>query len=164
MHLVEVLVAGSVFAIASGGSMSLWSATAVKAQQMQAHKQLEQRIEQDRLRLQTLWRNQASAGSPLREPSQSGCTLRVDQLLTMAAAEPAPTPIQRELKVSGDGQSLLMRWTAPGDHQLRRQRLVTPAGLGLCGLAQPQAQADATTPADSGDPALTDSQVEGLTP
>ena len=57
MHLIEVVMAGSVFAIASSSSMQLWSATAVRAHQLSAREQLEQQIEQDRLQLQTLWRN-----------------------------------------------------------------------------------------------------------
>jgi len=127
MHLVDVLMAGSVFAIASGGSMQICSATALQAQQLNSRQGLEQRIEQDRLQLQTHWR---SSGA-------TDCTSAASQLPLLAAAVPVPTGLTREVLLSSDGQSVQLRWTATADPALQRQRLVSPAGMGVCGLAPP---------------------------
>jgi hypothetical protein len=125
MHLVDVLMAGSVFAIASGGSMQICSATALQAQQLNSRQGLEQRIEQDRLQLQTHWR---SSGAP-------DCSAAASQRPLLAAAVPVPTGLTREVLLSPDGQSVQLRWTATADPVLQRQRLVSPAGMGVCGLA-----------------------------
>ncbi len=173
MHLIEVVMAGSVFAIASSSSMQLWSATAVRAHQLSAREQLEQQIEQDRLQLQTLWRNalqnppqtQSQAQAQATQVDQgaaqaagasttTGCTATAAQLFTLASSQPALPSLRRTLQLSPDGQALQIHWNATNDPSVKRDREVTPAGLGLCGLGP------ANTPAS--DTAITDSQVEGV--
>lgn len=129
MELVNVLVAGSVFATAVGCSLQLWSATAVRARQLTARQQLELQIEQDRLQLQALWRGLR----PLNGAAAAGCVATAGQLLALAATRPAAPALRRELQLSGDGQALLLRWSAAGAAAAWREREVTPAGLGLCG-------------------------------
>ena len=178
MHLIEVLMAGSVFAIASGSSMQLWSATAVRAHQLSTREQLEQQIEQDRLQLQTLWRNSLQAQGQTATPTSqvapdgsqaiaaapdTGCTATAPQLLTLAASQPAQPSLHREIQLSSNGKALQIQWRAIGDPHIRRDRMVTPAGLGLCGL--PPAESAARTPSEAqarSDTPLTDSQMEGV--
>jgi len=156
MHLIEVLMAGSVFVIASGSSMQLWSATAVRAHQLSSREQLEQQIEQDRIQLHTLWRNALLNAPQTPSTSTTGCAATTAQLFTIASTQaPVPT-LRRSLQLSPDGQALQVHWTASADPSIQRDRVVTPAGLGLCGLAPENTLASVT--------ALTDSQVEGLVP
>ena len=154
MHLIEVVMAGSVFAIASSSSMQLWSATAVRAHQLSAREQLEQQIEQDRLQLQTLWRNALQNPTQAQSTPTTGCTATAAQLFALASSQPALPSLRRTLQLSPDGQALQIHWNATNDPSVKRDRVVTPAGLGLCGLGP------ANTPAS--DTAITDSQVEGV--
>lgn len=160
MHLVDVLMAGSVFAIASSSSLQLWSATAVRAQQLTQRDQLAQQIETDRLQLQILWRDNL----PLMG-SSSGCSATAAELLTLATNSPVPPALRRDLQLSADEQELQIHWSASRDTHLQRERLVTPAGLGLCSLppAEPAPASDRTeTDSPITDSPITDSQVEGL--
>lgn len=150
MHLIDVLMAGTVFAIASSSSLQLWSATAVRAQQLSQRNQLEHVIEQDRLLLQILWRD-----NPQLLGSSSGCSATAAQLLTLATNSPVPPALRRDLQLSADEQALQIHWSAKSDPNLQRARLVTPAGLGLCSPAPAE-------PAPTSDSPITDSQVEGL--
>ena len=198
MHLIEVVMAGSVFAIASSSSMQLWSATAVRAHQLSTREQLEQQIEQDRLQLQTLWRNSLQSQTQMQSQSQNqgtqadqgatqatgattptGCAATAAQLFTLASSQPALPSLRRALQLSPDGQALQIHWNATGDPSVKRDRVVTPAGLGLCGMA-PVSTSSATlpavplpetaehgaqeqaTPAPASNTPLTDSQVEGV--
>jgi hypothetical protein len=156
MHLIEVVMAASVFAIASSSSLQLWSATAVGAHQLSRREQLEQQIEQDRLQLQILWR-----GSIQLHGDTSGCTASPAQLLTLASNSPVQTPLRRALQLSEDGAALQIHWSATSDPQLQRVRLVTPAGLGLCSPppAEPQQAGDGS---GSENP-LSTNPVEGVT-
>ena len=161
MHLIEVLVAGSVFAIASGSSLQFWSATAVRAQQLNSREHLEQQIEQDRLQLHTLWHNSSTASNT--PTADSGCTATALQLLALSNTLPPQPSLRREIELSPDGQALQIHWQAIGDPVVERHRLVTPAGLGLCSLPAAAPEPAPSIPADpSGTSALTDSQVEGL--
>ena len=205
MHLIEVVIAGSVFAVASSSSMQLWSNTAVQAHQLTSREQLEQRIEQDRLQLQTLWQNQlmgptqqqipatqpitpvegagttqpaASATGTASATTKMGCLATAEQLLTLASNLQAPMSVRRQLALSPDGNALQIHWSGVRDASIKRDRFVTPAGLGLCGVAPTAsetllptagAQPEATQPSDQ-DPAtptpvssapLTVSQMEG---
>lgn len=171
MHLIEVLVAGTVFTIASGSSLQFWNATAMRAQQLNSREHLEQQIEHDRLQLHTLWRSSAPGNTPTAE---GGCTTTAPQLLALANSRPPLPALRREIQVSPDGQALQIHWQAVGDPVVQRQRLVTPAGLGLCSLptaaiepvqeAQQTQQAEPppSPPQPTGVAPLTDSQVEGV--
>jgi len=165
MHLIEVLVAGSVFAITSGSSLQLWSSTAVRAHQLTGREQLEQQIEQDRLQLQSLWRSspqsqalnepatadgeqaKAPTADGLQDPAPTidpapppGCAATAAQLLALASNRPAQPTLHRDIQLSPDGRALQIQWQARGDTVVQRHRLVTPAGLGLCAL--PALEAD----------------------
>ena len=164
MHLIEVLMAGTVFAIASGSSLQLWSATAVRAHQLTGREQLEHQIEQDRLELQALWRNSAlnqalnkpatadgdqtkpqtaeglQGPAPTIDPAPPpGCAATATQLLALASNRPAAKALYRDIQLSLDGRALQIQWQARGDTVVQRHRLVTPAGLGLCTLPAPEA-------------------------
>ncbi|MEB3332689.1 MAG: hypothetical protein VKI83_09390 [Synechococcaceae cyanobacterium] len=169
MHLLEVLIAGGVFAVASGSSVQLWSAVAVQAHQLTHREQLEQQIEHDRLMLQTLWRTAAQPTAEEAEPAASGCRASAAELLALASSQPVAASLRRELQLSADGRSLRLHWSAAGTAGQRRDRVVTPAGLGLCGLEPPDAGAssapaapDASPSSDaaSTDTPLTESPVE----
>ena len=156
MHLIEVVMAGSVFAIASSSSMQLWSATAVRAHQLSSREQLEQQIEQDRIQLHTLWRMSLQNAPQIPTTNTTGCAATAAQLFAVASSQPALPSLRRALQLSPDGQALQIHWTAGADPSIQRDRVVTPAGLGLCGVAP--------TNTPSSDTALTDSQVEGVIP
>lgn len=66
MQLVEVMVAATVFAMATVGSVQLWSRAALGSQQVEIHQQQGERIELDRLQLQARWQGScASQRDPL---------------------------------------------------------------------------------------------------
>ena len=188
MHLIEIVLAGSVFVIASGSSMQLWSTTAMRAHQLANREQLEQQIEQDRIQLQRIWRNALQSASQTPSPSQSqgypidtratsgggsaattGCAAEATQLLTLASSQPPVPSVHRLLQLSADGQALEIHWSAAADPSVRRDRVVTPAGLGLCDLAPMSTNGatvvEAPTPAAlTSDVPMTDSQVEAVSP
>lgn len=152
MHLLEVVIAGGVFAVASGSSVQLWSAMAVQAHQLTNREQLEHQIEQDRLMLQTLWRNSAQPVTEEAEPAASGCRASATELLALASSQPVAASLRREMLLSPDGRSLRIQWSAAGTAGPRRDRVVTPAGLGLCGLEPPDAEASSAPGASDGSP------------
>jgi hypothetical protein len=140
MQLVEVMVAAAVFTAASGSSLQLWSHAAVSSQAAELRQQQLERIELDRLQLQAHWRHDLA--------SDTGCGISRDQLVAVASALPVPPQLQRELLPGDQVDALRVRWRVASDPALLRERLFTPAGLGLC-------QSDAP---------LTDSQVEEALP
>jgi len=169
MHLLEVVIAGGVFAVASGSSVQLWSAMAVQTHQLTNREQLEHQIEQDRLMLQTLWRTAAQPATGEAEPSPSGCRASAAELLALASSQPVAASLRREMLLSPDGRSLRLQWSAAGTAGQRRDRVVTPAGLGLCGLEPPDAEASSAHAAPDATPSsaapitdtpLTESPVE----
>ena len=160
MHLIEVVIAGSIFAITSSSSLQLWSATAVRAHQLSTSETLELQIEQDRLQLQTLWR---SSPRTTADTSETNCSATAEDLLALAASEPVTPSLRRESRLSPDGQAVEIEWSGGSDPKLQRTRVITPAGLGLCGLPPAQPADEPSGDAESSsDTPLTDSQVEGL--
>ncbi len=109
-------------------------------QQAELRQQQLERIELDRLQLQAHWRQ--------RLTTESGCAISPEQLIAVASALPVPPQLQRDLIPADQDDALQVRWRAERDPALQRERLFTPAGLGLC-------------PAE---PPLTGSQVEAVLP
>jgi type II secretory pathway component PulJ len=140
MQLIEVMVAAAVFTAASGSSLQLWTRAAGSSQQVELHQQQLERIELDRLQLQAHWRADLAG--------QADCPISQDQLLASASALPVPTQLQRDVVVADQDGSLMVRWRVGNDPALQRERMFTPAGLGLCQDATP----------------ITDSQVEEVLP
>ena len=136
MQLIEVMVAAAIFTAASGSSLQLWSRAAGTTQQAEWREQQLERIELDRLQLQARWRHELAG--------VSGCLISRDQLIAVASVLPVPPQLRRELLPADQDDGLRVRWRAERDPALQRERLFTPAGLGLC----------------QGEPPITDSQVE----
>jgi type II secretory pathway component PulJ len=140
MHLVEVMVAAAVFSAASGSSLQLWSHAAGSSHRAELRQQLLERIDLDRLQLQAHWRQELAGGS--------GCGLSSGDLVEVASALPVPPQLRREVVPVQSGDGLLVRWEVAADPTTTRERVYTPAGLGLCHSESP----------------LTDSQVEEVQP
>lgn len=138
MQLIEVMVAAAVFSAATGSSLQLWSRAASSNQRLEQRHMLQERIELDRLQLQAHWRQAFSTAE--------ACPVDGARLAAAAAGAPVPPQLERELiQIDGDG-GIGVRWRAVGPSKLERQRLFTPAGLGLCGADATQF----TTPLESG--------------
>jgi hypothetical protein len=140
MQLIEVMVAAAVFTAASGSSLQLWSRAAGTNQQAVLRQQQLERIELDRLQLLAHWRHDLA--------SEPGCPISRAQLIAVASALPVPPQLQRELLSADQDGAVQVRWRADMDPALQRERLFTPAGLGLC----------------QADPPITDSQVKAVLP
>jgi hypothetical protein len=122
MNLVEVMVAGAVFALAVGASAHLWAAAATANQQGEWRQSQLQAIERDRLQLQAAWSSQ---------PPQVSCAVALQQMQGLAAQRPAGAGWSRRLALSPEGDLLHVQWSS-SDGVLQRQRLYAPAALGLC--------------------------------
>ena len=134
MQLIEVMVASAVFTAAAGSSLQLWSQAAGTTQQAELRQQHLDRIELDRLQLQAHWRHNLA-----REP---GCLISRAQLIATASAVAVPPQLLRELSLSDQAGALQVRWRVAGDPSLQRERLFTPAGLGLCQAKPPSTDRD----------------------
>ena len=124
MQFVEVMVAVVVFSSASLSSVQLWSKAARSHQQALLAEQQLERIELDRFQLQAHWRR-ARVLTP-------GCSTSAEHMRSVAQRLPVPPQLQRELLVSELGEQLKVRWHVEGAPELMRERVFTPAGLGLC--------------------------------
>ncbi|MBV2351504.1 hypothetical protein KUL97_07260 [Synechococcus sp. HK05] len=133
MQLVEVMVAASVFAMATGSSVQLWSRAALGSQQVEMQQQQAERVELDRLQLQARWQ------AELR-PS---CSVSPAQLITVAERVPVPPQLRREVVPVDQGAALQVRWWLEASPANARERLFTAAGLGLC---DPVAAAEEVVP------------------
>ena len=144
MTLIDALVAGSLFALACTGSLQLTAASAAHQRQTLDRDGLLERIERDRLQLQAHWRRSAppttGAADPADPEDPEDCPHTLATLLASAAAVPGDPALQRQLLPSGVGRSLLVRWQARQEPSVLRQRLISPAGLGLCAAAPTQPQ------------------------
>ena len=123
MQLLEVMVAASVFTAASAGSLQLFAQAASSSQASEVQQQKLERIELDRLRLQALWRRQLQGAS--------ACAVTPEHLRELAASVPPPPQLQRELLLAEQQGELRLRWRFEDQPAVVRERLVTPAGLGL---------------------------------
>jgi hypothetical protein len=124
MQIVEVLVAAVVFSAASASSLQLWSQAAVSAEGAQRQALQLERIELDRLQLQAHWRRDLGA--------EAACGDGGDAMKAVAVALPVPPQLQRELLPSPEPAGVLVRWRVASEPALQRERLFTPAGLGVC--------------------------------
>ena len=147
MTLIDALVAGSLFALACTGSLQLTAASAAHQRQTLDRDGLLERIERDRLQLQAHWRRSAppttgaaASADQAASADPEDCPHTIATLLASAAAVPGDPALQRQLLPSGDGRSLLVRWQARQEPSVLRQRLISPAGLGLCAAAPTQPQ------------------------
>ena len=131
MHLVEVMVAGSVFLGASCSSLQIWAASGSSAQQWIERRQALERSEQDRLLLEAHWRRTLTAALD--------CTQAAASMASLAQQAGADSTLQRSVQLNPDGRSLSLEWRSVGNSGgsggssgFERTRLVAPAGLGLC--------------------------------
>ena len=130
MHLVEVMVAGSVFLGASCSSLQIWAASGNSAQQWIARRQALERSEQDRLLLEAHWRRSL--------PAAFDCSQAAASMANLAQQAAADSTLQRSVQLNPDGRSLSLEWRSVGSggsnggSAFERKRLVAPAGLGLC--------------------------------
>lgn len=122
MHLLEVMVAATVFTAASGSSLQLFAQAASRSQTAELRQQQLERIELDRLQLQAHWRRELAASDT--------CAVSPEQLSRWAATVPVPPQIQRELLAGDQSDELRLRWRLEGQPAVVRERLVTTAGLG----------------------------------
>ncbi|MEN9497055.1 MAG: hypothetical protein ACO289_10060 [Prochlorococcaceae cyanobacterium] len=125
MQLCEVMVAAAVFGLSAATGLQLTAGAGESQQRLGSRSELLARIDQDRLQLQARW--QASAGAPM-----GPCSVVALGLAQSAEAISLDAPLQRQLRISADGQSLEVSWLSGADGQPLRRRLFTPAGLGLC--------------------------------
>ena len=140
MHLVEVVVAAAVFSAASGSSLQLWSHATGTSHRAELRHQLLERIDLDRLQLQAHWRQELEGGS--------GCEVGSEALMDVASSLPEPPQLRRAVVPVHSGEGVQVRWQVADDPATTRERVFTPAGLGLCHSESP----------------LTDSQVEVVQP
>ena len=126
MRLSELVVSAVIFGLSAAAGLQLTTLAQASQQRLSNHSELLARIEQDRLQLQRHWQEGARVAS-------ADCKVSNLQLASRAAALPLPAPLQRQLIISDDDQSLLVSWSSPGQAQPLRRRLFSPAGLGLCG-------------------------------
>jgi hypothetical protein len=122
MHLLEVMVAATVFTAASGSSLQLFAQAASRSQAADLRQQQLERIELDRLQLEAHWRHELDASY--------SCAVSPEQLRAWAARVPVPPQIQRELLAGDQIDELRLRWRLDGQSAVVRERLVTTAGLG----------------------------------
>ena len=120
MQLVEVMVAATMFAAASGSSLQLFAQVASSTQQTELRQQRLERIELDRLQLAAQWRRALAAA----------CATSPEQLQALAAAVPAPPQVQREVLAGEQPDELRLRWRFVGEGAVVREQLVTRVGLG----------------------------------
>jgi hypothetical protein len=130
MQLPELLVAVTVFAMGASASLQLTAMGEASQQRLGSRSQLLARIDQDRQQLQARWQL-------LPKATTGPCKVSALGLETAAATLPLPSPLQRQLVASNDGSSLMVSWGVNGEAQPLRRRLFTPAGLGLCRVAEP---------------------------
>jgi hypothetical protein len=124
MQLVEALMASTVFAVAAGQALQMSAATAVSSLANRAREQALERIEQDRLQLQGLWRQS------LTQPMDCGQALAAME--RQAASLAAPVGVQRQLRRSSEQDLLEISWQSGAAPLLQRQRLISPLVLGFC--------------------------------
>jgi hypothetical protein len=133
MHLMEVMVAGSVFLGASCSSLQIWAASGSSAQQWIERRQALERSEQDRLLLEAHWRRSLTAALD--------CNQAAAAMAGLAQQPAADSALQRSVQLNPDGRSLSLEWRSVGNsgggggNSFERTRLVAPAGLGLCSPA-----------------------------
>ena len=131
MKLVEVIVAGTVLALASTSSLQMAASSAALHRGTQEQKMQLEGMERDRLRLQGLWREM---------PQQTNtCIGMLPELIAVAEGLQPPTEIHRQVSVNADGQTLQVRWQIERNQQWptrenvpARERVINPAGLGIC--------------------------------
>ncbi len=131
MHLVEVMVAGSVFLGASCSSLQIWAASGNSAQQWIERRQALERSEQDRLLLEAHWRRSLTAALDCNQAAAS--------MASLAQQAAADSTLQRSVLLNPDGRSLSLEWRSVGNgvsngggSGFERKRVVAPAGLGVC--------------------------------
>lgn len=126
MRLSELVVSAAILGLSMAAGLQLTTLAQADQQRLNSRSELLAMIEQDRLRLQTLWQ----AGERLTD---TDCTVSRLKLVQRAEALPASPPLQRQQAPSADDRTLLVSWVVPGETQPLRRRLFSPAGLGLCG-------------------------------
>ena len=155
MNLVEVLLAGMLFSLASAGSLGLMAGLGRSLQQGAAAEAAAQQLDLELRRSEAAVVAAARQGqgtdlacdqpeqlltSLLAEPAGIGATAQAQSLGTPSAASaataerPAPPTLLRDVRVQAPGLVRLKLSAAGGRWQ--RQRLFSAAAYGFCPLAQ----------------------------
>ena len=131
MTLLDALISAVIVFGSANASVQIWgNSRSALATWQQKLGQLEA-MDQDRLQLSAAWRQSLASGVP--------CSLSLIWMRDEAAAQSPPPGLQRELKEQPDGETLKLRWRSNQEPDLTRERLISPAALGLCQPASPPA-------------------------
>jgi Tfp pilus assembly protein PilV len=128
MNLVEVLVAAVVFAGACGGSVQIVATSVGSLQRAVGQQGQMDGIDQDLLQLQARWRQEAAKNQPF-----SPCTAALAPMAEVAAQQPVPAGVSRDLRPTADGLGLELI-SRVQNATVERHRLFSPAGFGFCRL------------------------------
>ena len=139
MNLVDVMVGGLVFSLASVSSLHIYGSSLRWAQ---GHEHREQVAADLEIALteasRQLWQQVASAS----EESRTGnCSTAAEELESALKATPGTSGISREVVQQGE----LVSVTVKADGLPQRRRWFAPAAYGLCGEL-PMAQSSAISP------------------
>lgn len=131
MNLVEVITAGLLFTLAASASLQLWS-LAASGSVHDSDRQLQiDRLDAELVGLQGRLRRLARQGV-----MPSGCPEAVAAMAGDLATAPSLEGVERQLQPTADGRLLLVRVSLPAA-AFSRQRLYSPAALGLCPALPP---------------------------
>lgn len=163
MKLVELIVAGTVLAVASTSSLQMAASSAgLHRGTLEQEQRLEQ-IERDRLLLQASWQRAELQGQT--------CEAVIGHLVEMATEPPPPNGVHRQVETTADGLSLRVIWQNAAEPQASttapaalRERVITPAGLGLCIPDEVNPAATESDPVSSDTPTPTEGSLSKPTP
>lgn len=130
MNLVEVLTSGLLFTLAAAASLQLWSLGATGSVRDGDRQLRLDRLEAELLGSEERLRQRARQGD-----AGSSCREAVTNLAEYLAAVPALADVERQQRATPDGRLLLVQVTLPSE-AISRQRLYSPAALGLCPALQ----------------------------
>lgn len=126
MNLIEPVVASLVFCGVATTSLQIWSLGLAATQAQQQRQSLQDRIDGEVIASESWLRQQPRPSAP------PPCAQVVPQLAASLGAVASAEGVQRQVEASSDGQALLVRVVGQMA-DTRRERLLHPAALGLCG-------------------------------
>ena len=134
MTFTEVVVASVVLSLSAQLGLQSWISTAQATGRISSETALVVQLDQQVLASQRLLEAGAESGWLLQG---SACRLDADAMEELLDAELSPLAgVKRELVTATDQQGVWLIWRGAltnGQQPWQRRRLLTPAGLGLCG-------------------------------
>jgi hypothetical protein len=127
MNLAEVIVASSLFLGACGGAAQIGSSSAQAMAQSRHRIDVMETIEAQLLAVAPVLQGAAHDG-PAHDCGGAAQWM-LQQLAS--ALPPLPPGVERQLSLAGGGQQVMLVLRGPDG--LRRERLYSPVGFGLCG-------------------------------